>query len=66
VNAAENFDERGFARAVLAHERMHLAASQVKLRAVQRNRAAETLGYAGEREQRRSGGGETHFLEDAD
>jgi hypothetical protein len=40
------FHQRGFACAVLADKRMHLAAGHLEIDIVQRARAQEALGYA--------------------
>ena len=53
VDAGENLDQRRLAGAVLAEQRMDLAATDVEIDRVERQRAGEALGQAGDREQRR-------------
>ncbi len=44
VDAGEGFDERAFARSVLAHERVDLAGARAEVHAVERDDARETFG----------------------
>ena len=46
VDAAEDLDERGFAGAVLAEQRVDLAGPQLEVHAVERHDAAEALRHA--------------------
>ena len=46
VDAGEDLDQRGFSRAILAHQRMNLASAQRQARFVQRLHALEILGDA--------------------
>jgi len=45
-HSGDDVHERGFSRAVFAHQRMHLAARDRKIDAVKRNGPGKGLGYA--------------------
>ena len=51
VNAAENFDQRGFARAVLTEQRVNLPGPQLEIHPRQRRHAAETFADAAQFDQ---------------
>ena len=53
VDAAEDFHQRGFARAVLADQRDDLARINFEVHFAQREHAGEALGYSAQLEQRR-------------
>ncbi len=53
IYARQNFDQRRFAGAVLAEQGVDLAARGHRNPRVERERAGEALGQAGDREQRR-------------
>jgi hypothetical protein len=53
VDSGQNFDERRFAGAVLAEERVNLAAANVEVDVIQRKRPGEVLDEAGHGEKRR-------------
>ena len=55
VDAGQNLDQCGFARAVLAEQRDDLAAADAQTHVVQRARGAELLRDAAHLQQRRSG-----------
>ena len=48
VNAGEDLDQRGLARAVLAEQRQDLAGAKLEVHVIERQRAPEALGYASE------------------
>ena len=52
IDARQDFYQRGLARAVLAEQRMNLAASDIEIDVVERERPGEALGEAGDVEQR--------------
>ena len=51
VDAGEHLDQRRLAGAVLAEQRMHLAGAHVEIDRIERQRAGEALGEAGDLEQ---------------
>ena len=53
MDAGEDLDQRRLAGAVLAEQRMHLAGADVEVDSVERQRAGEALGQAGDLEQAR-------------
>ena len=55
VNAGHDFDQRGLARTIFADQRSDLAGIELERDIVQRPHAGETLGDAGEGEDRRIG-----------
>src|SRR5229473_1323769 len=56
VHASEHLHQRGFARAVFAHQRMNLAGQQVELAVVQRANAGERFRQPADRDDRAWGG----------
>jgi hypothetical protein len=53
IDAGEDLHQRRFARAVLAHQRMHFAGAQVEAAVVEREHAGKALADAAQRDQRR-------------
>ena len=53
MRAGDDLDERGFARAIFAEQRVDFARLQVKIHAAQRAHAAEGFGEGAEFEQGR-------------
>ena len=52
IDAGQDLDQRRLAGAVLAEQRMDLAAAQIEIDRVERERSGEMLGQAGDLEQR--------------